>query len=321
MMDAEPRIEVWYGTHQRFGHRGLPQRWINILGRVYGPVQQLRYALNGGEPRRLSIGPDSRRLAALGDFNIDIAASELLTGHNIVEIFAAGADDQTVSVAVTVEFARGICPSPLTIRWGEVSQIQDVAQIVDGRWEIHDGYLSPFEISYDRLIALGDMTWRDYEVTVPIRVHGINAGCYPHPSVHAGVGIVMRWQGHSDWGGDELSSGQPRFGPSPYGAIGWYCVFHETGPELNFFDPRFNRSVITPRRLNLHAVYLFRVRAATLKDGSSEYSLKVWAAESAEPAAWDLVTRGAEASLSAGALLLGAHHVAASFGDVHVQPV
>ncbi|MFC1716696.1 hypothetical protein ACFL6S_23715 [Candidatus Poribacteria bacterium] len=27
-------IEIWYGAEQRFGNAGLPQRWINVLGRV-----------------------------------------------------------------------------------------------------------------------------------------------------------------------------------------------------------------------------------------------------------------------------------------------
>ncbi|MCP5114842.1 MAG: hypothetical protein GY953_28770, partial [bacterium] len=29
-----PRIDIWYGAQQRFGHLGRPQRWINILGAV-----------------------------------------------------------------------------------------------------------------------------------------------------------------------------------------------------------------------------------------------------------------------------------------------
>ena len=41
----ELRIDVWYGKRQRFGHNGLPQQWINVLGRVRGP---------GGEPGLLA---------------------------------------------------------------------------------------------------------------------------------------------------------------------------------------------------------------------------------------------------------------------------
>ena len=27
-------IDIWYGDEQRFGHLGVPQRWVNVLGRV-----------------------------------------------------------------------------------------------------------------------------------------------------------------------------------------------------------------------------------------------------------------------------------------------
>ena len=56
------RIDVWYGKRQRFGFNGLPQQWVNVLGRVRGPVEKLTYSLNGGPRMPLSIGPDRRRL-------------------------------------------------------------------------------------------------------------------------------------------------------------------------------------------------------------------------------------------------------------------
>ncbi len=149
--------------------------------------------------------------------------------------------DEVTERVTLVNHAQS-CALPYTIKWDEVAQIQDVAHVVDGIWSITADGVSPEEIGYDRLIAIGDMAWRDYEVTVPITVHGINAACYNRPSVHAGVGIVLRWKGHSNWGADEWASGQPWFGPGPYGAISWYCVFHDVGPILNFFDPDFQRT-------------------------------------------------------------------------------
>lgn len=320
-MESAPYIEVWYGDHQRFGHHGLPQRWVNVLGRVYGSVQKLSYSLNGAAPRELSIGPDARRLAGMGDFNIDINAARLVNGRNVIDILCLGINRQEVSKQVVVDFMLSECPLPYTIHWDKTERISDVAQVVDGLWAIQDGCISPVEIGYDRLIAIGDMRWKDYEVTVPITVHGINAACYQYPSVHAGIGVVMRWTGHTDWGKDEWASGQPWYGPSPYGAIGWYCVFHETGPELNFFDPEFKRPVRLLRRLKLHCPYTFKARVATLANGNSEYSLKVWEHSASEPLAWDLTTLGAPASLPEGAVLLVAHHVAGSFGNVTVQPL
>lgn len=141
------------------------------------------------------------------------------------------------------------------------------------------------------------------------------------PSVHAGVGVVMRWKGHYNWGGDAWAGGQPYFGPVPYGAIGWYCIFHDVGPMLNFFDPDFRRMAEKPYVFALHVPHILRVRVETLPDGVSLYSLKAWRAEEDEPDAWDLVAPGSEAGLSEGAILLGAHHTAATFGNVVVRPL
>jgi hypothetical protein len=82
------------------------------------------------------------------------------------------------SESVNLELAQEQCPLPYHIDWSQVDRYQDVAYVTDGCWAIHNGRVSPDEIGYDRLIAVGDMRWKDFEVTVPITVHGINASCY-----------------------------------------------------------------------------------------------------------------------------------------------
>jgi hypothetical protein len=45
-------IEIWYGGEQRFGHRGVPQRWINVLGRVDAErTAELEDMLRHGDPK------------------------------------------------------------------------------------------------------------------------------------------------------------------------------------------------------------------------------------------------------------------------------
>ena len=67
-----PTIDVWYGPQQVFGNVAVPQRWVNIVGKVSDSdgVTALTYSLNGGPELPLSIGPDGRRLEETGDFNI-----------------------------------------------------------------------------------------------------------------------------------------------------------------------------------------------------------------------------------------------------------
>ena len=284
-MSTAPQIDVWYGHRQKAGHCGQSQRWVNLLGRVRSTsrLRSLEYSLNEQAFQPLSIGPDQRRLLARGDFNIDLDVCRLVQGANQIQIAAVDVDGKQSSTVVVVDYGVAGCPLPFAIDWSQVSQIQDVAHVADGLWSIADGTVSPLEIGYDRLLTIGDMHWRDYEVTVPITVHGISGGCYVQPSIHAGVGVVMRWKGHFDWGPDEYASGQPVFGPSPYGAIGWYCVFHDTGSLVNFFDPQFRCATEKSRKLELHTPYVLKVRVQTSASGSSEYALKVWEQSRAEP--------------------------------------
>ncbi len=318
-----PIIDIWYGPEQRFGKNGQPQRWVNVLGRVRGatPTRTLDYTLNDDDPLPLSMGPDGRRLAGKGDFNIDIDIRRLRPGANQVRVVAVDEHDQRTVEEVTVRYEPQPRALPYTIDWQQVAAIHDVAHVVDGQWSITRDGVSPEEIGYDRLIAVGDMRWRNVEVTVPITVHGINAACYNRPSVHAGVGIVLRWKGHTVWGRDEWSSGQPLVGPASYGAIGWYCVFHDDGPILNFFDNDFSRPVQVSHRLSLHVTHIFKARAETLNDGSSLFSLKVWQANTPEPDGWTLQTPGTAAALTEGAIVLGAHHTACTFGNVQIQAI
>jgi len=294
-----------------------------VLGRVSGPelVTSLSYALNGGQPQPLTIGSDGRRLAARGDFNVDLSIQDLQLGTNQIEIVAESKTGQQVVERVELDYAAEPCPLPLAIDWSQVNEIQDVAHVVDGQWSLARGGISPEEIGYDRLVAIGDMGWRDYEVTVPITVHGINAGCYEQPAVHAGVGIVLHWKGHAHWGRDQWASGQPRFGPSPYGAIGWYCVFHDAGAMLNFFDPDFHRAAEKPQKLPLHVPHVFKVQVRALPDDANRYSLKVWPQGGKEPDEWTLSTTIRYTGYREGAMVLGAHHTAATFGNITVEPL
>ena len=324
---AELGIDVWYGTRQRFGHNGLPQQWVNILGRVYGPGERLSYSLNGGPNVSLGIGPDRRRLPGVGDFNADLDYRALHEGENLLALTAFGPQGYEPHQPVTIEYtAQRRCPLPYRVDWSETERIQDRAQIVDGLWRISGDSVYPVEIGYDRLLAIGDFFWQDYEVMVPIAVYAIHASCYQPPSVHAGVGVVLRWRGHYARGADAYSGAQPRHGPTPYGAIAWYCVYHDDGPILCLFDPDFKRPVQVSRRLEPGVRYLFKARVESVADAPAPgetalYSLKVWEAGTAEPEAWDLQARGTLLGLERGSLLLVSHHTAAGFGPVEVRPI
>jgi hypothetical protein len=316
---TEPAISVWYGDHQVFGHQGMPQHWVNILGNVGDPqnVTSLTYWLNGSFGGNLSLGPWSPRLVQPGDYNIEIDYAELLPGLNQVVIFTQRSDGTQNTRAVMVDNAAGnVWPTTYSIDWTTVTSIVDVVQVVDGKWTINADQLRILETGYDRLIALGDLTWADYEITVPITVHSTD-GPSNNPSA---VGFLLRWDGH-----DLLANEQPRLAWYPNGAVGWYRWHQDAnGPTLEIIENGpVSGSVLGGRSLELGVKYMFKMRVETLPPGSSHkcaYSLKFWQESQPEPAGWDLV-HWASTGFDYGSLLLIAHYADAAFGNVTVVPV
>ena len=227
---SQPQIDVWYGDDQVYGAIGIPQPYYNVLGNVSDPdgVASLSYSVNGGAPRALSIGPDPlsigpdrRRLAEPGDFNVDLAFADLQAGVNDVVLTATDANGNTATRAVQIQRHDGnVWPSTYSIDWDSVGAINDVAQVVDGKWALEAGGVRTVEPDYDRLISLGDVNWTDYEVTFPVTFNALDtSGFSSATSGGAGLGLLMRWNGHTD---QPIANWQPKTGWLPHGAIGWY---------------------------------------------------------------------------------------------------
>lgn len=317
---SPPSISTWYGNNQRFGFTGNPVPDINILGNVIDPdgVNTLSYRLNSGSETSVSIGPDTRRLARPGDFNIDIPRTSLNTGANQVVIRAIDALGAVAAETVMVEYAgENSWPLPYSIDWSSVTDIQDVAQVVDGFWSVGPGGVRSSSPGYDRLIAIGGEAWSDYQITVPITIHGIDSSGYQYPSNGPGIGLLARWPGHSE---TPLSGWQPKSGYLPFGAIGWYT--YDVGSEQlvlignNFADLGESGST----QLMLDVSYLYKMQVRTTNGDSSIYSLKVWEQGTTEPAGWILSGQMGPLDPPDGSLLLLSHHVDATFGNVSITP-
>ncbi len=302
-----PTIELFYGDTQAAGTLGQTQPWVNVLGHVSDPdgVASLEYTLNAGPPLPLSIGPDGRRLVEPGDFNIDLDAADLDAGPNSIEIRATDAQGSLSSRTVTVDYTPGtVWPLPYAVDWSlltDESGIPDVGHVVDGRWEIEAGQLRTADPGYDRLVALGDRSWTDVEVTVPLV---INASASSH-----GVGILFRWDGHTD---TPVVCSQPKCGYLPLGAILW-----ARPSRLEIFG---NGGTIYDSQsggLSPGVSYWFKGRVETLPGGSL-YRLKVWEDGTPEPASWTLEGSGGPADPQQGSVMLISHRADASFGNVTI---
>ncbi|GAK58823.1 fibronectin type III domain-containing protein [Candidatus Vecturithrix granuli] len=307
-----PIIDVWYGPHQVFGHIGIPQRWVNILGNVTDKdgVASLTYSLNGGGEQELKIGGPYKRLVNKGDFNIDLAYADLLQGINQVIITAMDTLGNQSRKTIEVEYVSGnTWILPYTIDWNQVENIQEVAQIVDGYWVLEGDSVRSVAPGYDRLIAIGDVSWKDYEVMVTITAHNVNSSGEGFPP---GIGILMRWDGHHEW-----SNERPYDGWYPMGALGWYrdgqLRITGGGTNLDLGSPNnFEFTFETP--------YTFKMRVETTPTGA-RYSLKVWPASLPEPLEWNLIGEEGTEDPQNGSFLFVSHHYDASFGRVSVIPL
>ena len=314
-----PDITFWYGTDQFFGELGNPQNQINILGNVQAPegLVDLIYRLDGGPPQPLSFGPDSRRLLNPGDFNVELFLDQLAPGPHDLIVRATDAEGNIRSE--TIDFSidsNSVWPLPYTADWSNASEITDAAQPVDGLWIITpEGVRCP-DVGYDRILAIGDRTWTNYEVRVPITIHSVDPAGYEPPSGTPGLGLVMRWPGHSDF----LEPGsQPSVGYWPLGGVGEF-VYHldGCGSRLQLYGNQFVLRDEECINLDFGVTYIWKMRVQTMSNGKHVYKLKVWQQGTSEPAGWTLSMVEEAFQPAQGSLLLLAHHVDVTFGDVQV---
>jgi hypothetical protein len=316
-------IQVWYGEKQQFGFPGLAQPYVNIPGRVsnHNEVESLSFSLNDGPQHALHIGPDGRRLAAAGDFNVEIHADDLQPGNNSLRITRTLKDNHSDVQYVTISYQVQPWPLPYRVEWSKVSVIQDAVQVVDGLWHLTETGIrtAPKQMRYDRTLALGDTSWSSYELLVPFTLNDIDFSAYGSPeSVSPGFGLIMHWNGHTD---TPVVCGQPHCGWFPVGAIHWYS-FPENKPGGFGINTRpiSDLSVALPFELQTETSYLLRSRVEAFAF-KNRYFLKIWKQGEEEPIEWSLQRTADRKNPDNGGVLIVAHHVDLTIGNIEIQPV
>ena len=315
-------VEVWHGARQVFGRLGHPQRWVNLLGTVRGAgrVRSLECRVNGGSPQATTVGQDNHRLACQGDFNFEIDRGDLRAGENTAVIRVEDAAGRVAEETVVLEYHDGNAwPLPYEIDWRVVERMEDAVQVVDGRWAPVDDGVRCSEPYYDRVLALGDDSWRDYEVRTTVVVHGYTPPGEGPPTYGSScVALAARWPGH------DVDKHSPHRRWYPVGAI---CAF-ELGASLKDGHwrvlPGPTGIAMAPPRpcaVELGRAYAIAVQVETLRPSVTAYRAKLWAADEAEPDAWDIELVKDPESVDRGSALLIAHNADATFGKVVVRPL
>ncbi|MCK5270852.1 MAG: hypothetical protein KAJ46_08710 [Sedimentisphaerales bacterium] len=334
-------INIWHGLEQKVGHLGDAQDDFNLMGELIPAdgYDSLTYSLNGAAAVSLTIGEAPtgfRRLAGEGHFNADIPIATLVAGNNKISLVATTKQANQFIREVTVEKLGGSCPLPVAIDWSTVSDPQDVGQYVDGEWLLTDDGLRTKHTGYDRLFLIGERTWQDYEVTVPITIHQVTQETSPDSGAN-GVGVIFRFTGHIIGGPGNYPDVQPKWGYQPFGAIGWlrWEDGYEAAPRLQFYYgcDNSNNTYKPPIDHGSFSVvdegkYQIKTRCETMPDSVPEgygvtlYSFKIWPDGDSEPAGWTWQeTQTCEYALREGGIALVAHHVDVTFGDVTVTTI
>ncbi|WP_163544381.1 DUF1349 domain-containing protein [Occultella kanbiaonis] len=315
LASSGPTIDVWYGNHQTYGANGITQPAVPILGTVSDPdgVVSLTYSLNGGSAKPLTIGPDNRRLQYPGDFNAEVTLAGLNVGNNSLVLTATDQVGDVTQATVTV--TRVVEPTltlPYTLDWSD-APLTDQATVVDGEWTVGANGLrtAPGASGYDRLVAIGELSWTDYEVTVPFTVNAIGPGAGSYLSNEAMVGLALRWQGHLP-----SSTAQPDSNFRTVGAYAFYRFYDV--PKLELWGNGYVRRDWEAMPLTIGEDYIMHGVVDTVSSTTSTYTLTIYPAGGSEADGWTVTYTGA--GPSAGSFALIAHHVDATFGDVVIEP-
>ena len=322
MSGEGPAIRFWYGERQSIGRLGHPQRWVNVLGNVAAPggLVHLEARVNDGPPCGLWAGPDGRRLARAGDFNVEIDRAALDEGENLVAITARDAEGAEARATMRLDYAVGTrWPLPYAIRWASTAAVADAVEVTDGLWTLTESGLRTVEPSYDRMVTFGDHGWSDYEMRITATVHDRALPLRSPPTFGVShFALAARWRGHAE---DEFA---PHVTWYPLGSTSEFQLTTDLRAcrwRTLLGGGRMNEDTSSAMPTTLGRAYALAMRVRTRDARSTIYEVKRWEAGAPEPAAWDLTTVKSPEEVLSGAACLVAHNADVTFGDVEVVPL
>lgn len=324
--DRRPRL--------RFGEPGIAQDVVNVLGRVHRPARlsSLSYSLNDGPRTPVPVGPSAFRLHRPGDFNIELPVGQLKSGENTLSLFEVSRRGVERITKAVIEYTGSTAwPLPYHAELGHLiagggdqraAAITTAVQVIDGRWKATAEGIRPVFPAYDRVIAIGDTTWRNVDITMRFRIADVarGTGVYGFPCYGRGIGIGSGWRGHTDW-----HDIYPRRGYLPAANLLW-LMCNGDGTEPFYLQSCAEATPLArldqqDMPFSLGAWYQARLRFETQASSSSSelrnrHRAKLWPADDPEPEQWQLDAPGNPGEFDSGSFVIVAHNTVPVIGEV-----
>jgi len=316
------KIQLWYGDEQYFGFPGNTQKYINILGNVssVNAIESAEFTINDGFPVHFLTGTDLHRLAGDGDFNIEFERNLLVNGKNKVLISVRDSLGNKTSAKIQLHYSdTGKWPLPYSIKWDTVKNIQDVVQVLDGKWELTSDGVRILEPYYDRTLAFGDESWTDYEVKAEVMFHSYTkpySGPPNYDVTHAAIA--------SRWPGFDVDNFSPYRKWYPLGATCEFRLFDNTdscsfrilgGGKISNMKPQKTHKV------RMGETYYMKTGCQSLGADSALFSARLWHSSDEEPTEWDIQLIKYPEVIKSGCALVIAHHTEVTFGAIEAYGV
>ena len=318
-----PSVNFWYGDEQTFGAVGNSNPLINVLGSISPASHAVNifYQLNNEKPRQLVMGPDLHRLARDGDFNVEIERSRLKPGTNTFRITLHDLWGRKRVAELKIDFIAGNSwPLPYEVDFSEVTDLQSVVDVIDGKWRLTEDGVRTAEPYYDRTFAFGDGSWKDMELHAELIFHRLfvdfkdRARTGPPYLSHSHASFNMRWDGFPDDGKVPRRAWQSLgclvalrcdLSESKAGSYWWmHYGLAKRGVKAKRSEmARDTRFPIIPENR-----YHYRMRAETMVDGNTRYSTRIWKDGDPEPQSWQMIGTDLAETVASGAIVFVVHH-------------
>ena len=208
------------------------------------------------------------------------------------------------------------------IDFKKVKHLQDVVQVVDGHWKLTKEGVRTEQRWYDRVLSMGDKTWKNYEAKIRLTLHDVTFPQGNAPTYNVShFGVAFRWQGH------HADGRQPSRRWFPLGAQGEFLIKNNMSQNqwriLHNGGADWRPAYGTKRHpVEFGKPFWVCAQVRDTDDNRTLYRFKQWNQDQPEPTAWSVESSEPPATdYPSGALCLVPHNTDVTIHQVEVTRI